>query len=187
MALRISRTGRGTDRVEDLVAWALLVAALLAILCGCGFGIRMHDQLSERGRVEAQERTTTAATLLVDAPTIGSAYATDSSVGATATWLDRSGMPRSGIVTAPQGLAAGKTLRIWIDASGAPVPPPTSARDALVVGVLAAAVVISACLTLLACLWVILRHVTLAYNCASWEREWSEVAPIWSRGEGKRG
>jgi len=40
---------------------------------------------------------------------------------------------------------------------------------------------------LLACLWVILRRVTLAYNCASWEREWGEVAPIWSRGEGKRG
>jgi hypothetical protein len=187
MALRASRFGRGTDRVEDLAAWALLVAALLTILCGCGLGFRIHDEVAEQGRAQARERTPATATLLADAPTIGSAYATDASVGAAATWLDRWGKPRTGVVTAPQGLEAGKTVPIWIDASGAPASPPTTARDALAIGGLTAAVVIGACLGLLACLWVILRRVTLAYNCAGWEREWREVAPIWSPGEGKRG
>jgi hypothetical protein len=34
---------------------------------------------------------------------------------------------------------------------------------------------------------VVLRRVMLAYNCAAWEQEWRAVAPIWTRGEGKRG
>jgi hypothetical protein len=187
MALRASRSGRGTDRVEDLVAWALLVAALLTIHFGCGLGFRVHDQVAEQAQAQARERTPATATLLADAPTIGSAYATEASVGAVATWLDRWGTPRTGIVTAPQGLEAGETVPIWIDGSGAPVPRPTSAGDALAVGALTAAVVIGACLCLLVFLWVILRRVTLAYNCAGWEREWREVAPIWSPGEGKRG
>lgn len=187
MALRANRSRRGTDRVEDLVAWALLVAALLTVLFGCGLGFRVRDQVAEQGRAQARERTPATATLVADAPTIGSAYATEASVGAAATWPDRWGKPRTGIVTAPQGLEAGETVPIWIDASGAPVPPPTSARDALAIGVLTAAVAITASLALLACLWVVLRRVTLAYNCAAWEREWREVAPIWSSGGGKRG
>jgi len=125
--------------------------------------------------------------LLEDAPTIASAYATGAPVGVNATWSDRWGTPRTGIVTAPQGLAAGSAVRIWIDASGASVARPTSAQDALAVAAFAAVAVIGACLGALACLWETVRRVTLAYNCAAWEREWREVAAVWSRGEGKRG
>jgi hypothetical protein len=187
MALRASRTGRWTDRIEDGTAWLLFTVALLAILFGCGLGVRVHDQLTEQGRAEARERTPAVATLLETAPTITSGYAVDASVGVTATWPDRWGTPHRGIVTAPQAQEAGSTVPIWIDRSGASVSPPTSARDAFAVGVLAAAVAIGACLAVLACLWEIVRRVVLAHNCAAWEREWREVAPIWSRGEGKRG
>ncbi len=101
MALRASRTGRWTDRIEDGTAWLLFTAALLAILFGCGLGVRVHDQLTEQGRAEARERTPAVATLLETAPTITSAYTVDASVGVTATWPDRWGTPHRGIVTAP--------------------------------------------------------------------------------------
>ena len=39
----------------------------------------------------------------------------------------------------------------------------------------------------LAALWCLLRRVTVFYNCAAWEREWREVAAVWSRSEGGRG
>jgi hypothetical protein len=39
----------------------------------------------------------------------------------------------------------------------------------------------------LTALWCVVRRITLSYNCAAWEREWREVAAIWSRGEGTRG
>jgi hypothetical protein len=31
-------------------------------------------------------------------------------------------------------------------------------------------------------LWVVVRRVTMAANCARWEDEWREVAPNWTHG-----
>jgi hypothetical protein len=39
----------------------------------------------------------------------------------------------------------------------------------------------------LAVVWAILGRVLMAYNSAAWEQEWRQVAPLWSRGEGRRG
>jgi len=47
--------------------------------------------------------------------------------------------------------------------------------------------IIAGGLAALAVLWVVLRHVLVSYNCAAWEREWRDVAPLWSRDGGKRG
>jgi len=41
--------------------------------------------------------------------------------------------------------------------------------------------------SVLAAMWGAVRRITLSYNCAAWEREWREVAVIWSRGKGRRG
>lgn len=76
---------------------------------------------------------------------------------------------------------------MWIDRSGAAVPAPTSAGDALAVSAITAGVVIAAGVSILACLWQTVRRCTLAYNCPAWAREWRAVAPVWSRGEGRHG
>jgi hypothetical protein len=187
MARHACRTGRWTDRVEDVAAWVLLAAGLLVVLFGCAFGVRTHDRLIQQGQSEALDRTPATATLLSDAPIVSSLYATGSAVGANATWQDRSGAAHTGIVTAPQGLDAGSTLTIWIDRTGAEVTAPTSSGDALTVAAIAVGIVIVGGVSILAGLWEVLRRVVLAYNCGAWEQEWREVAPIWSRGEGKRG
>jgi len=65
------------------------------------------------------------------------------------------------------------------------VPEPTSDGDALEMAIITAAITVlgeqlcprpcgASC------------RITLSYNCAAWEREWREVAAIWSR-EGTRG
>ena len=64
-------------------------------------------------------------------PTIGSDSTLSAPVETAATWRDRSGVPHTGTVPAPQGLEAGSTVQIWIDRSGAAVPEPTSDGDAL--------------------------------------------------------
>lgn len=185
MAVRVGRSGRWTDRIEDLVAWVLLAVGLLAVLFGCVLGIGIHDRLIQQSRIEALDRTPTSATLLERAPTIASPYATEAPVGVHATWQDRSGTTHTGLVTAPQGLDADDTLPIWIDGSGAAVPAPTSSGDAIAVAAMVVGIVILGSATVLAALWAILRRILLAYNCAAWEREWREVAPMWSRGEGR--
>lgn len=187
MARHAGRTRRWTDRVEDIAAWVLLAAGLLIVLFGWMLGVSIHDRLIQQGQAEALDRTPATATLLDSAPTVASVYATGSAVGANAAWQDRAGVAHTGIVTAPQGLDAGSTVAIWIDRSGATVSAPTSSSDALAAAVITAVIVIIAGASVLAGLWEVLRRVVLAYNCAAWEQEWREVAPIWSRGEGKRG
>lgn len=187
MALRANRMRRKTDRVEDWAAWILLAGGLLVVVFSWAVGVRIHDQLVERSRVEGLERTPAVARLLAASPTIPSIYATNNPVMVAASWQDRSGAGQTGTVTAPQGLRAGGTVGIWIDRSGAVVPAPTSAGDALPAVVVAAGIVLGAGVSVLVCLWALMRWAILACNCARWEREWRQVSPVWTRGEGMRG
>src|SRR4051812_30599521 len=187
MALCRGRTGRWTDRVEDVAAWVLLAAGLLVVLLGCVLGIGVHDRLADQARVEALDRTPVDASLLNPSPTIGSDSTLSAPLETAATWRDRSGVPHTGTVPAPQGLEAGCTVSIWIDRSGSLVREPTSDGDALVMATITAAITVVAGASVVAALWGIVRRITLSYDCAAWEREWREVAAIWSRGEGRRG
>lgn len=187
MALRAGRAGRWTDRVEDVAAWMLLAAGLLFVLFGGVFGSGVYDRMVHQGHAEAVDRTPASATLLDSAPTIAYAEATGPPLDVQATWKDRWGATRTGLVPAPQGLDAGSTVPIWIDRSGAAVPEPMSARDALVTAGITAGLVIVAGAAVLAVVWAVLGRVLMAYNCAGWEQEWRQVAPQWSRGEGTRG
>ena len=187
MALRAGRAGRWTDRVEDAGAWVLLAAGLLLIVFAGARGIGVHEQLVDQARTDALDRTPATATLLNAAPTIGSDYAISAPVWAMATWRDRSGVSHNGSVTAPQGLDAGRAVRIWIDRSGSAVHEPTSDGEALGMAAITAVIIIVAGAGVLAALWGVLKRVTLSYNYAAWEREWLKVAPTWSRGEGMHG
>jgi len=187
MASRARRPGRWTDRVEDATAWILLTAGLLMVLLAGVYGTAVHDRLTDQARAEALDRKPTVATLLNAAPTIGSDSTLSMPVEVAATWPDRAGVPHTGTVPAPQGLAADTTVQIWIDRSGAPVPEPTSDGDALDLAIITAAITVLAGAIVLTALWCVVRRITLSYNCAAWEREWREVAAIWSRGEGTRG
>jgi hypothetical protein len=187
MARPATRIGRWTDRVEDLAAWVLLAAGLLVVMFGAVLGIGTHDRLIQQARAEALDRTPATATLLETAASSPSAYPVKSPVGVHATWQDSSGMTHTGIVTAPEGQDAGSTVAIWIDRSGAAVPSPISDALALGMAAITAGIVILGGMIVLAVLWQVLRRAMLAYNCAAWEREWREVGPTWSRGEGLRG
>jgi len=187
MARRKGRPTRWTDRVEDVAAWVLFATGLLVILFACTFGIGIHDRMVQQGRTEALDRTATSATLLERAPLIASPYNAGARVDVPAIWEDRWGMEHTGLVTAPQGLAEGSPLTIWIDRSGASVPEPTTSGDALALAGIIAGLIISGGLAALAVVWAVLRHLLMAYNCAAWEQEWRAVAPLWSRDGGKLG
>ena len=180
MPLRKGRPTRWTDRVEDVAAWVLLAAGLLVVLFACTSGSGVHSRMVRQGQIEALDRTATSATLLERAPLIASPYNAGAPVDVPVTWVDRWAMDHKGLVAAPQGLAKGSTLTIWIDRSGAAVPEPTTSGDALVLAAIIAGLVISGGVVALAVLWAVLRHVLMAYNCAAWEQEWKAVAPLWS-------
>jgi hypothetical protein len=167
MALHTDRAGRWTDRVEDMVAWVLLTAALLLVLFACILGIGIHDRLVQQGQAEALDRVPASATLLESAPTLASAYSTSAPVKVRATWEDRWGAEHSGSVTVPPGLDNGSSVPIWVDRSGAAVPKPMTRGDALGVAGITAGLVIAAGVTTLAVLWAVLRRWLMVYNCAA--------------------
>ncbi len=186
MARRSKWARRTTDRIECVAARVLVAAGVLVALLSGGIGVHVHNQLLDRVRVESAGRVPAVARLLSDALVIGSPYATESTVMVPATWQDRSGSPHTDFVAAPQGLRAGSTVAIWTDPSGAQEPAPTSAGDAEVGGFMAGGSALGVGLGLLFGLWALVRRATLAANCARWEQEWREVAPIWTDGKGTR-
>jgi hypothetical protein len=168
-------TGRWTDRFEDATAWVLLAAALLVVL----FGIGVHDRLVDQARSRRV------------GPHDGDRHLaerfTDSRVRLNPQHAAVDGSDLEGpIRRSPHGLDAGRTVQIWIDRAGARVPEPISDSDALAMATVTAAVTFLAGASVLGALWGAVRRITLSYNCAAWEREWREVAVIWSRGEGRR-
>ncbi len=184
MATRVGRYRRTTDRIQDMAAWLLLVAGMLLIVISCTVGLGTSGRMAERARIEAQDRVPAVARLLADSEALTGEYATRTRVMVAASWQDQRGVEHTGPVSAPQGLQAGHTARIWIDRTGAAVSAPTSTTDVLVCSAIAAGLVLAFGASALAVLWLLVRRATLAYNCAQWEREWREVAPVWSNGEG---
>ena len=41
-------------------------------------------------------------------------------------------------------------------------------------------IALGAGITVLLGLWLLVRRLTMAANCARWEREWAAVGPVWS-------
>jgi hypothetical protein len=187
MASRMRRARRWTDRTEDAASWVLFAAGFLLVVFACALGTGTYDRMAQEGRDAALERSATSATLVESTPDIASAYGGRPLVDVRATWHDRAGAEHTGLVTAPQGMAEGSTVPIWIDRTGAPVAKPTSAADAAVIGAIVAGLVVLAAATVLGLLWAALHRVLMAYNYAAWEQEWQAVAPLWSRDDGRRG
>jgi hypothetical protein len=177
---------RTTDRIEDLVAWALFACALLLGAAGVFVGLSAYGGTLERARVEAADRVAVVAVLTEDAPSVHAANPTTDGMPAAAAWRDAAGNVHTGIVEAGAGTRAGASVPVWVDRSGVVVAAPVSAGDAVVVGVGAGVIAVVVGLAVLVGIWFGVRRVTAACNAREWERDWARVAPAWGRGEDAR-
>lgn len=177
---------RTTDRIEDLVAWALFACALLLGAAGVLVGLSAYGGTLERARVEAADRTAVVAVLTDDAPSVHAANPTSDRMPAAATWRDAAGNAHTGIVEAGAGTRAGASVPVWVDRSGAVVAAPASAGDAVVIGVGAGVIAVTVGLAVLVGIWFGVRRITAARNAREWEQGWARVAPAWGRGEDVR-
>ncbi|MGW2177555.1 Rv1733c family protein [Streptomyces sp. NPDC001732] len=99
---------------------------------------------------------------------------------APAVWKYPEHVRRSGTVQVPPRTPRGRTVPIWVDATGAPVRPPDRGTErmlaSLTAGTAAAGVVGAAGAGAL----VLVRRRTEGRALAALEREWEEVEPVWS-------
>lgn len=175
---------RTSDRLEALLLLAVVVVTILAIPLAVGNardayreGIQHAEKLSADGhwgKAILLEEPSTAAVATPDAPTEYPTFA-------LARWRGPDGEWRKGRVPVDSDSEAGAVVRVWFDKSGTVGrPPPTK-------GEVSDQAVATGLTTWLSTeLAVIVGYLLLRWwldrrRLASWEAEWEQVAPRWTR------
>jgi len=97
------------------------------------------------------------------------------------------GRVRTGDIPVEVGLAAGRTVPLWVDARGTPTDVPLTHRAVLARAATAAAVATAALLIVLSCLALAVRWVLERRRLAAWELAWAIVGPQWTKRFRSRG
>jgi hypothetical protein len=104
-----------------------------------------------------------------------------------ARWTTPDGRARTGRIPVSTGLAAGRTVRLWVDAAGSPAGPPLNDRLVPAYEGTAAAAAAAALGIVLLCLAWAGRWVLDRRRLAGWEAAWAAVGPQWTRRFRSRG
>ena len=174
---------RTVDRVETGVRLAALVLLLTAVPAAVLLAGRTADHvfLRDAHAQQATDRQVTA-TLTQSAGTSGAAdpYSSVQTTWARARWTAPNGTARSGQILVMAGAAAGSTVRIWVNASGAATDPPAGAKHVM------AEVAVTVLITGTTLILVLLGAEALACRSldrrrsAAWDAEWRAIGPRWS-------
>lgn len=168
---------RATDRVEDVVAWFLMVVGLVFIVVAWSAGVAVYH-----GSVDsASTMTQTRAVLLADAEVVAfSESGVRPPVHAEARWVDRAGVERTGEIRAEGSARAGTQVDVWVGPDGEATTRSLGRENAATAGIVTAAGLMLAGGAVLAGGWYGVRCLTAACNARRWEREWARVGPDWS-------
>lgn len=179
---------RGTDRIEDLLAWLLVFLGLLGTVATLVLAGNVYSGQMEQARRERAIHTPVTAVLVRDASSSVAAGRAGESVPdeIPVRWTGPDGLEHTGttLVTSPR--KAGDTVTVWVDHAQRQVPAPPSRTDALAGAVAVTMLGVFSLVMALVLAWRAIRRATLARNCVAWEREWEQVEPRWSgraRGE----
>jgi hypothetical protein len=176
---------RRTDKIAACLA-ALLVAVFLAgapLLSVAAIG--WAGRAGAAGQRAERSWHQVPAVLLQAAPARAGEVLSYSLVPAR--WSAPGGRVRTGQIPVSTGLAAGRTVPLWVDAAGSPTGPPLS-HWAVLTRVAAAATGATAALGIaLLCLACAGRWILDRRRIAGWEAGWAAVGPQWAKRFRSRG
>jgi hypothetical protein len=195
-ALRLGRwlglDGNPLRRRTDRIATWLMAQFLVMVLIGAPlFAVAAFTWAARAGaaaqRAEGSWRE-------VPAVLLRSAPEPDSFAGGVfgytwvpARWTAPDGQVRSGNIPVEVGLAAGRKVRLWVDAAGMPTDVPLTHRAVLARAATAAAVATILLLAVLSCLALAVRWLLDRRRLADWELAWAIVGPKWTKRFRSRG
>ncbi len=166
---------RPGDRWEAAVLVVAIVTTLLGLPVAAALGSETYATQTLVSQQQTASRRAVTAVLTADAPG-GEVYRSE----VTARWT-ADGQTREGSVSAPNGTAAGSTVRIWLDDRGDPVPPPLTHAGAVVSAVAVAAGSWAALGIAMGLLCVLFRLLHNRISARRWEAEWAATEPVWRR------
>ena len=183
LARRLGLDGNPLRRRIDKIA-ACLAALLMAVfLTGAPMlsvaAARWTGHAAATAQRAARSWHRVPAVLLRGAPLPALGWAFGSS-WVPARWTAPDGQERAGRIPVSSRLAAGRTVRLWVDTAGSPTGPPPSHGAAVASEALAAAF---ASVALGAVLWWLAgagRWVLDRRRLAAWEAAWAAIGPQWT-------
>jgi hypothetical protein len=168
---------RGPDRAETAVLGLLLAAFLAgAPFAGHAAGSWVHATSTREAQAQQAEVYQVQATLLEAAPVAGRYAVPDVDVR----WLASDRQAHTGRIFVSDGVAAGGTVKVWINQAGQLADPPLQngqvvRRVQLAVG----SAVGGLALTLIVVGWLI-RCSLDRRRMAAWEADWLAYGPRWT-------
>jgi len=178
-------------RIDKIATW-LMAQFLVVVLVGAPlFAIGAFTWASRAGAAEQRAERSwreVPAVLLRSVPAPDS-FA-DGVFGYSwvpARWTAPNGQARSGNIPVEIGLAAGRKVRLWVDAAGRPTDAPLTHRAVMARAATAAAVATAVLLIALSFLAFIVRWLLDRRRLADWELAWAIVGPQWTKRFRSRG
>ena len=179
---------RRTDKIATFLAAQLL---LVFLVCAPLLAITAYGWA---GRVAAAEQRAERSWREVPAVLLKSVPAPNSLASGLfgyswvpARWVAPNGQDRSGNIAVDVGMAAGRTVRIWVDAAGRPTDVPLAHRAVQARAATVAAVATLALVIVLSFLAWAGRKLLDRRRLADWELAWAIVGPKWTRRFRSRG
>jgi hypothetical protein len=180
-SMRDGSLRRGTDRVEDALAWLLMALGMIVLIGAVTVGVGVYTQSMDRSRADQSVRVQATAVLLVDASDkVADQGSAALFAGVPARWTDSVGRQHEDEVLARLDSRAGDQVSIWLDRDGDLTSPPGSALSVALDGLVIGIVVLGLGCSLIAAVWMGLRRIIFNRNARAWEREWARVGPEWT-------
>jgi hypothetical protein len=169
---------RPCDRTEAFVLACLLSALFIMVpLAAAIAGTQAYGAGLRAERAERAGWRQDSAVLLATAPAPDySGY----EAPVRARWTAPDGARRAGDIAAPPGTRAGRTVLLWVDASGQPTGRPLQPAQVTGQAIDAAAMAATAAFSALLCAGVLGRWVLFTRRLAAWDAEWRVVGPRWT-------
>jgi hypothetical protein len=179
MFLRRNELRRSSDRVEGVVA-AALIAVFVAAVIVAAF-LAAHVYRSEQATSASLRRTVAVLSwpgAVTETPVLHQATA-------MATWRLSDGTARSGLLTttvAPGifGQRAGSSVPLWLDRSGDPSAPPQGAGGMAVGATMAGLAIVVASASLLTFCYRLCQRGLDRRRLANWSSDWAVTGPQWT-------
>jgi hypothetical protein len=183
LSRRLGLDGNPLRRRIDRLAAGLAALLMAVFLIGAPMlsvaAARWAGHAAAAGQRAARSWRQVPAVLLRRAPPPAVGWAFGSS-WVPARWTAPDGHERAGRIPVTTGLAAGRTVRLWVDAAGSPTGPPPR-YGAPVASEAPAAVLATAALGAVL-LWLagVGRWMLNRRRLAAWEAAWAAVGPQWT-------
>jgi hypothetical protein len=177
-------------RTDKIAAWAATVLAAVFLIGApllSGAAVGWAGRAGDAGQPAERPGRQVPAVPLWAAPAFASPSGIFAYSRVQARWTAPDGRARTGQIPFGTGLAAGRTVPLWVDAGTSPTDPPLNQRAVVAREAVTAIIATAALGGMLSCLAWAGRRVLDRRRLADWEAEWAIVGPQWAKRFRSRG